>query len=239
MAAVDILIGEAYDVYTNSAKFEVTINTNVSYDGEFIILGSEYLGPGSFRVGNWDFIWTGLNPNYDTKEGLQLIKWNAFIGPSSLTGILKIKDITETGFDSGDLNVILQGGVPSNPQFEGISPNFTRGSVPEPSEDPTWTDTGNFRCVQENGVNTGYQEKEQQDTNSISPTFNELRWINNGLNIQACPLPVLENTGFKAWTTLEEYYIDSGQATGNEKPNNPGDPDYIAPIYDPTTCPLP
>lgn len=46
------------------------------------------------------------------------------------------------------------------------------------------------------------------------------------------------NTGFKAWTTLEEYDTISGLATGKEKPNTPGAPDYFPPVYDPSTCPL-
>lgn len=47
------------------------------------------------------------------------------------------------------------------------------------------------------------------------------------------------NTGYKAWLTLEEYDINTGLATGNYKPNDSGDPDYVAPVYDTTMCPLP
>lgn len=47
------------------------------------------------------------------------------------------------------------------------------------------------------------------------------------------------NTGYKAWFELEEYYLDDGTATGNTKPNDPADPDYVAPIYDTSACPLP
>ncbi|NJO92113.1 MAG: hypothetical protein HC831_26430, partial [Chloroflexia bacterium] len=46
------------------------------------------------------------------------------------------------------------------------------------------------------------------------------------------------NTGFKAWETLEEYYVGSGVATGREKPNEPADPDYVAPLNDPVSCPI-
>lgn len=49
----------------------------------------------------------------------------------------------------------------------------------------------------------------------------------------------MSNTGFKAYTNLEQYYLDSGVATGLTKPNNPSDPDYIAPFLDLTFCPLP
>lgn len=47
------------------------------------------------------------------------------------------------------------------------------------------------------------------------------------------------NTGYKAWATLEQYNVATGVATGTTKPNDPGDPDYVAPVYDPATCPLP
>lgn len=47
------------------------------------------------------------------------------------------------------------------------------------------------------------------------------------------------NTGYKAWSLLEEYFVDSGELSGNTKPNDPADPDYVVPIYDTVTCPLP
>lgn len=46
-------------------------------------------------------------------------------------------------------------------------------------------------------------------------------------------------TGYKGWTTLEEYLIYDGSATGTEKPNVITDPNYVAPVYDLTTCNLP
>lgn len=50
---------------------------------------------------------------------------------------------------------------------------------------------------------------------------------------------VYDRTGFKTFATLEQYYTDTGLNTGVVKPNDPGDPDYIAPIYDTVACPLP
>jgi hypothetical protein len=47
------------------------------------------------------------------------------------------------------------------------------------------------------------------------------------------------NTGYKGWTELEEYYLDDNTPTGNTKPNVDTDPDYVAPVYDTTACPLP
>lgn len=48
-----------------------------------------------------------------------------------------------------------------------------------------------------------------------------------------------QNTGYKAWTTLEQYRTDTGALVGVEKANDPADPDYVAPEYNPTDCPLP
>ena len=53
-----------------------------------------------------------------------------------------------------------------------------------------WQNTGNTRCVKDlYGMNTGIQESEQRDTNSLSSTYNQTRWINSGNNLEACPLP--------------------------------------------------
>jgi hypothetical protein len=49
----------------------------------------------------------------------------------------------------------------------------------------------------------------------------------------------MSNTGFKAYTNLEQYYVDSGVATGTTKTNSISDPDYVAPVYDTNYCPLP
>jgi hypothetical protein len=51
-----------------------------------------------------------------------------------------------------------------------------------------------------------------------------------------CVTDIGNNTGYKGWATLEQYYIFSGVATGVEKPNLETDADYNAPVYDATTC---
>ena len=45
--------------------------------------------------------------------------------------------------------------------------------------------------------------------------------------------------GYKAYANLEQYYLDNGVSTGITKPNNYGDPDYVAPVWDTDFCPLP
>lgn len=47
----------------------------------------------------------------------------------------------------------------------------------------------------------------------------------------------MANTGYKSFTLLERYYKDDGSSTGDTKPNVVTDPDYIAPIFDTTSCP--
>jgi len=47
-----------------------------------------------------------------------------------------------------------------------------------------------------------------------------------------------QQTGYKAYSIIERYWIDNNTATGEEKNNTPGEIDYIAPVYDTNTCPL-
>jgi len=49
----------------------------------------------------------------------------------------------------------------------------------------------------------------------------------------------MPNTGYKAWSTLEEYYTDDNTSTGITKLNSVDDPDYVAPVYDESACSLP
>lgn len=45
------------------------------------------------------------------------------------------------------------------------------------------------------------------------------------------------NTGEKGFNTLQEYNTTTNLPTGTTKPNDTGDPDYIEPVGDTTTCP--
>lgn len=51
-------------------------------------------------------------------------------------------------------------------------------------------------------------------------------------------MSILKNTGRKFFQLLEQYNISNGQPTGIYKPNNIGDPDYIAPVIDLVACPI-
>jgi hypothetical protein len=44
------------------------------------------------------------------------------------------------------------------------------------------------------------------------------------------------NTGYKGYGRLRQKNVETGEYTGVTKTNDPSDPDYIAPVYDPTYC---
>lgn len=46
------------------------------------------------------------------------------------------------------------------------------------------------------------------------------------------------NTGKKIYQWLIEVDVNTGLPTGNKKPNNPDDPDYITPVVDYVKCPI-
>lgn len=48
----------------------------------------------------------------------------------------------------------------------------------------------------------------------------------------------MANTGYVIYQNLEEYDVETGQATGNTKPNDPSDPDYVEPVEDLQACPV-
>jgi hypothetical protein len=74
-------------------------------------------------------------------------------------------------------------------------------------------------------------------------TYNPYPAVDGTTNtaIQYLPYPtrllVSGNTGEKGFNTLQQYNTSTGNATGTTKPNDIGDPDYIAPGPDTTTCP--
>lgn len=49
---------------------------------------------------------------------------------------------------------------------------------------------------------------------------------------------MLINTGRKIYTTLSEKIVGTETYTGNTKPNTIGDPDYVEPVIDETSCPV-
>jgi hypothetical protein len=55
----------------------------------------------------------------------------------------------------------------------------------------TWaSDAGTARCEQQGGKNTGWLEVQQKDTNPISGTYNQTRWVRLRQDATACPVPL-------------------------------------------------
>jgi len=55
------------------------------------------------------------------------------------------------------------------------------------SEAAVWVDNTGRRC--KSGTTTGEQERQETDTNPLSVTYNQTRWVSNGINTSACPIP--------------------------------------------------
>lgn len=54
---------------------------------------------------------------------------------------------------------------------------------------PNWQPTGVQRCQRDrSGVNTGYLETEEVDTNTASPTYGQERWVVRELDTDMCPI---------------------------------------------------
>ena len=49
----------------------------------------------------------------------------------------------------------------------------------------------------------------------------------------------IRNTGWKIYQRLEQYLVSNNQSTGVTKPNIPTDPDYVEPVIDLNSCPIP
>jgi hypothetical protein len=71
-----------------------------------------------------------------------------------------------------------------------------------------WQATGNYRCVVDgSNNNTGAQEREERNVESCSWGVNNTRWVSNGQNTGACPLP---QTVYARLSIENMYYSGSG-----------------------------
>jgi hypothetical protein len=65
-------------------------------------------------------------------------------------------------------------------------------TCPKPAN---WVATGSYRCAKDgNNDNTGVQERQEQDQESCSATYNQTRWVFHAYNYTACPLPCNSST---------------------------------------------
>ncbi|MBO9620948.1 MAG: hypothetical protein J7539_18145, partial [Niabella sp.] len=79
-----------------------------------------------------------------------------------------------------------------------------------------WAPTGLTRCGKDaNNSNTGYLEQQERDGNESSITFDQLRWVNIGVNLTACPIanPIyakgrIVNTTSNSGSEFGDLYVD-------------------------------
>jgi YD repeat-containing protein len=92
--------------------------------------------------------------------------------------------------------------------------------VPCTNFTPNWQNTATaVRCQQNTCGNTGYQEQEQQDMNSCSPSYNQKRWVVTGYNPSACTVPTcisLTSTNIYGGSSyMASYYNNATGITYN------------------------
>ena len=113
---------------------------------------------------------------------------------------------------------------PTYNQLRWVAVDVNCSVCPKPEN---WQGTGNYRCVK-NGSNnnTGMQEREERNTETCSSTYNQVRWVSNGQNTGACPLPSLNAsitannytpvTGFTAqYTNKTTFQVYTFSISGN------------------------
>lgn len=64
--------------------------------------------------------------------------------------------------------------------------------------DPDWQATGEIRCRKDGFLNDGFVEMQEQDINSNSESFEEIRWMPAGYDNQMCPLSAPDAFYWKA-----------------------------------------
>jgi len=83
--------------------------------------------------------------------------------------------------------------------------NYNPAICGYPNYNPDWQNTNTPpRCQTGPCGNTGYQEQEQRDLNSCSPSYNSLRWVTGVYNSGSCPVNSITIT-YQNTTNLAGY----------------------------------
>jgi hypothetical protein len=101
-------------------------------------------------------------------------------------------------------------------------------------------DGGNTRTLQYQWADNGGKESNVATvTINITGSARATAWRGLASSAYCVQNDDDQNTGYLAYATLEQYYTDDNSATGVTKANINTDPNYIAPVYNTETCPLP
>lgn len=98
-------------------------------------------------------------------------------------------------------------------------------------------------CAINNNFNTGYLRHQEKDNNTYSGTYNQTRWVTDGLSA-TCPLEVWENTATAIRCRKDALNANTGEQEQEQKDMNPCSPTYnllrwIVIGTNTTACPSP
>ncbi len=168
---------------------------------------------------------------------------NCIVSPDwQNTATIRCKKIS--GINTGEQEQSQIDANPCSPTF-----NQSRWTIintncsicPKPAN---WQSTGNYRCaVDGNNNNTGYREHEEKDMESCSLSYNQLRWVVDGINCTICPKPQNWQSTGNVRCVKDESNNNTGYQEREERNIESCSINYNATRwvnhgYNPTACPV-
>lgn len=141
------------------------------------------------------------------------------------------------GFNEGDWG-LLSDAPPTGSTFTIVTPP-THGTVTFPDvnavyeADAGYTGSDSFTY---STVIAGNTVVKKVCLSIVAPPNRQTAWRQQNTPFTCVLDEYGLRTGMKAFNTLEEYYTDNGQNTGNTKPNDPTDVNYVPPVSDEGSC---
>lgn len=120
------------------------------------------------------------------------------------------------------------------------------GQQEECSMAPLWQATGTTRCqvcAANNAYTTNIRERQEKDNNPASTTYNQLRWVSDGVNAACTITPDWKNTSTAIRCRVVNG-VNTGEQEQEQKDANPCSPTYNQLRWtvtgtNTTACPLP
>lgn len=132
------------------------------------------------------------SPTYNTYRWVSDgVNGNCVVLPDWQNTVTAIRCKTVSGNNTGEREQEQKDLNPCSPTYNQLRWVVVDQNCTVCPKAANWQSTGNYRCVKNgSNENTGYQEREERDMETCSSTYNQLRWVANGYNTTACPLPV-------------------------------------------------
>jgi hypothetical protein len=141
-------------------------------------------------------------------------------------------DTSNYGFDYNSLEITLQANPAHPATYDPLTHIITIFS------DPTWA-VDSLQVLQYKWTDLAGNVSNVANVN-IHVKPRPLGWRAHPPSYQ-CEVVGGDNTGNAFWSLLEAYWTDTGELAvpGGTTPNTPGIPEYVPPVVDQATCPLP